>query len=95
MPITVEVRGHWDRFTRQAAEITPARGHAVLLEWQIDPPPVDAGVPEELAGAIARALVDLGEVAFRWEGGRGPRTSSLTSAAHSPTAGSSCEGKSS
>jgi hypothetical protein len=46
----------------------PARGHAILLGWEINPWPVDAGVPAELAGLIATAFTELGEVAFRWAG---------------------------
>jgi len=70
MLITVDVRRNWDAITQQTAETTPANCHSVLLEWRVEPPRVDAGVPGEIAEVIARVLTGLGEVAFRWSGER-------------------------
>jgi hypothetical protein len=68
MRFKIEIQRRWDPVLMRTEDFTPARGHAILLVWEIDPWPIDAGPPAELAGVIATALTELGEVAFRWAG---------------------------
>lgn len=58
MQFKIEVQCRWGPARIKTADITPARGHPVLLAWEIDPPPVDAAVPAEPARVIAAALTD-------------------------------------
>jgi hypothetical protein len=66
--ISVVISTQWDAATRQTADLAPASASGVLMEWDIDPPPIDAAVPDVIARPIAAALTSLGQVAFRWSG---------------------------
>jgi hypothetical protein len=64
----IELLRQWDAVAHQTTEATPAGGHSALLLWHIEPSPVDAGVPREIAEVVAQVLTALGQVAFRWSG---------------------------
>jgi hypothetical protein len=65
---SVVISTRWDAATRQTADLTPNSASSILLEWQADPPSVDAAVPDDMAQVMAAALTAQGEVAFRWTG---------------------------
>ena len=50
---------HW-----QLGPLPPATGRLTLLGWSQTPESVDAGVPDEVAGALARALTSIARVTF-------------------------------
>ena len=64
--VTARLRRAWPGEALQLEALQPAGSHAVLLDWSWDS--VDAGVPPDVAAAVAAALVRIGSVAFRWAG---------------------------
>jgi hypothetical protein len=48
----------------QLGALPPSIGRMMLIGWKKDPEPVDAGVPEEVAAVVARALTSIGRVTF-------------------------------
>jgi hypothetical protein len=66
--VTVEVQRTWDPVNLQTATVAPRGGCAIVLVWHSQPAAIDAGVPPQVATAIAGALVEMGDVAFRWSG---------------------------
>jgi hypothetical protein len=68
MTISIELHRRWNARVYQTREITPRESHCFVLEWRVDPQPVDAGVPAAIAQAIARTLTESGKVGFRCSG---------------------------
>jgi hypothetical protein len=64
--IRIEVLRQWDAKALQTAELTPDGSYAVLLDFQVDPLPEEAGLPPLIAKALAQGLVGCGSVAGRW-----------------------------
>lgn len=48
----------------QLGVLPPSMGRMMLIGWKKDPEPVDAGVPEDVAAVVARALTSIGRVTF-------------------------------
>lgn len=55
----------WDEARRQTESFRPAGSTAVLIDWTVDPLPVDAGVPDPVVRAVTAAVTSIGAVAFR------------------------------
>ncbi len=58
---------NWDPYALETVALTPQGAATCVLVWN-EPQAVDAGPSPALAEDIAKALVALGEVAFRWRG---------------------------
>lgn len=65
MQITLELLHTWDARARQTGHLLPRRSAAFLLDWTIEPHPIDAIVPPEIALPIADGLSRCGDVVFR------------------------------
>ena len=48
----------------QLGVLPPPTGRMILIGWREEPAPVDAGVPPEVAAAVARALTSIGRITF-------------------------------
>ena len=48
----------------QLGVLPPSMGRMMLIGWKQDPEPVDAGVPDDVAAVVARALTSIGRVTF-------------------------------
>ncbi len=59
----------------QLGALPPPAGRMTLIGWREEPAPVDAGVPRQVAAAVARALTSIGRITF------------LSSAVHAPAGG--------
>lgn len=53
------VQAHW-----QLGPLPPAIGRMLLIGWRLPAPPVDSGVPAEVAAALASALTAICAVSF-------------------------------
>jgi len=56
----------------QLGVLPPSIGRMMLIGWKKDQEPVDAGVPEDVAAVVARALTSIGRVTFPSSAARGP-----------------------
>jgi len=63
--IAVRIVHVWDEARRQTESFRPAGSMAALIDWTVDPLPVDAGVPDPIMRAVTTALASIGTVAFR------------------------------
>lgn len=72
----IELRWRFD-FRKWEVSTAPANaGPTILVTWSVQPPAVDAGIPAVIAGALASALVAIGELLF----GADPSASETTEA---------------
>jgi hypothetical protein len=63
--ISVRIDRSWDTALFQTEDLTPEHCTAVLLTWEMEPPPIDAGVPAPLVEIVSRIASEMGPVAFR------------------------------
>lgn len=66
MSLRAAFLAEWDAAAMQTEELLPRGAHALLLTFEADPPPYDAGLPPALAAALAAGLCACGVVAGRW-----------------------------
>jgi len=68
MSVRVMFLTDWDAAAMQTVDLLPRGAHALLLTFEADPPPEDAGLPPALTDALAKGLCACGVVAGRWFG---------------------------
>jgi hypothetical protein len=64
--VTIVIQREWDGALLQTSHLQPPGSSAVLVEYRLDPWPVDGGMSPRVAGPFADALTRCGLVAGRW-----------------------------
>jgi hypothetical protein len=64
--VTIVIQREWDGALLQTDHLQPPGSSAALVEYRLDPSPVDGGMPPRVAAPFADALIHCGLVAGRW-----------------------------
>ena len=64
--IIIKISREWDGAGLRTSRLQPRGSVAALLSYELDPSPVDGGMPPIVAEAFGRALVKFGLIAGRW-----------------------------
>lgn len=76
--VTIELNREFDRGRWQIAGRRAERGPTLLMTWQLETAPVDAGIPPQVQTVLAEALCSLGFCCFAGDPGSGTSIGPLT-----------------
>lgn len=78
MSTVIDLRRHFGPKDWQIAPRRPEAGPTLLLTWQVEPEPVDAGIPLAIQLVLAEALCSVGFCWFAADAGSGTSIGALT-----------------